>query len=157
MEYQVKAIKGYEGRYEIDTEGTVWSLNYNNSKERRPLAQGDRRGYACVDLYSGTHKSRKRISIHRLVAEAFLPDYSEDLQVDHINCNKKDNRVENIRMVTAIQNSQRAKGKGSYLQPSGKYRSTIKVKHKSIHLGMFDTEEEAMLIYQQAKKFYHFQ
>lgn len=46
--------------------------------------------------------------LHRLIAKEFLADYSEDLQVNHINGIKTDNRVENLEMVTNAQNMQHA-------------------------------------------------
>ena len=47
-------------------------------------------------------------SVHRLVAQAYLKDYSENLQVNHINGIKTDNRLENLEMVTAKENMQKA-------------------------------------------------
>ncbi len=50
--------------------------------------------------------------IHRIIAEAFLGDYSEDLQVNHINGIKTDNRVENLEMVTNAENMRHALAMG---------------------------------------------
>jgi len=46
--------------------------------------------------------------IHRLVAKAFIDNYSEYLQVNHKNCVKHDNRLENLEMVTQSQNTKHA-------------------------------------------------
>ena len=46
----------------------------------------------------------KNYRMHRLVAMALLPDYLEDLQVDHVNGIKDDNRLENLRMKTCLDN-----------------------------------------------------
>jgi hypothetical protein len=45
-------------------------------------------------------KRRRHRTRHRLVAELFLPDYSEDLVVNHKDCNKLNNNVDNLEMVT---------------------------------------------------------
>ena len=42
----------------------------------------------------------KYCRVHRLVAEAFLPDYSEELTIDHIDHEESNNKVENLRMCT---------------------------------------------------------
>ena len=60
--------------------------------------------YLIVDLsVGGLHKT---ISVHRLVCTAFLGPQSANMQVNHRNCDKKDNRVENLEWVTPQQNSQ---------------------------------------------------
>ena len=57
----------------------------------------------CPEI--SNHKDgRKIIKLHRLIAATFLESYNEDLQVNHKNGVKNDNRVENLEMVTQSQN-----------------------------------------------------
>lgn len=69
----------------------------------------DVKGYLRVRLklpaFSKNKDGRKPYKVHRLVAMFYLSDYSSDLQVNHKNGNKQDNRVENLEMVTASQNT----------------------------------------------------
>lgn len=66
------------------------------------------KGYRYIRLkapaFSKNKDMRKGYKVHRLVAMYYLDDYSEDLQVNHKNGNKQDNRVENLEMVTNAQN-----------------------------------------------------
>ena len=64
---------------------------------------------------------RKDCSIHRLVAEAFLPNPENRPTVDHINGNKLDNRIENLRWATQRENSN---------NPNTKYKSVYSSNRK---------------------------
>ena len=95
--------------------------------------------------------------IHRLVASAFLSDYSEDMQVDHINGNRSDNRVENLRMVSHQQNQRgyRAPTSGAASRYRGvfwhkknkKWTAAINHEKKLVHLGQFSFEIAAAVAY----------
>lgn len=99
-------IFGYEGLYQVSDKGRVRSLyDGRHDKERIKVLKSNPQhgGYLKVTLCVG--HSRKHFKVHRLVAQAFLPDYSEDLQVNHLDENKKNNCVENLKMCTGKENS----------------------------------------------------
>ena len=98
-----KPIKDYEGLYEISNLGRVKSLNYSRTgKEQILKPQKRKNGYLGVILcYKNT---QKQVNIHRLVAEAFIPNPENKPYVDHINTDKLDNRACNLRWVTQKEN-----------------------------------------------------
>lgn len=87
-----KQIKGYEGKYEVSNYGKVRSLNFNNIKHKikllKPLDNG--RGYLQIRI------SGKWYKIHRLVAEAFIPNPCNYSEINHKDENKLNNRVNNL-------------------------------------------------------------
>ena len=87
-----KNIKGYEDRYQVSNEGRIKSLI---GKEKILKGGIDVNGYRIVCLYKNNVK--KNYLIHRLVAEAFLPNPENLPTVDHVNRIKSDNNVENLR------------------------------------------------------------
>lgn len=88
-------IKGFEN-YEVSTSGEVRSLNYARSGECKQLKPTKmRNGYLLV-AFSKCNK-RYTKTVHRLVAEAFIPNPDNLSDVDHINGDRTDNRVENLR------------------------------------------------------------
>jgi len=88
-----RPVFGFEAEYLISNIGRVWS-NHSN----KVLKNNQTRGYQYVALCS--HGDRQERRIHRLVAEAFIPNPYGKPTVNHINENKSDNRVENLEWAT---------------------------------------------------------
>lgn len=93
-------VDGVETRYEITDDGKI----YNAITSRELKGTYATNEYHTVQLMiDGRSRS---FLVHRLVAQAFLENPNNYPVVDHINQNKHDNRVENLRWVTASQNAQ---------------------------------------------------
>lgn len=112
-----RAIKGYEGMYEVSDLGRVRSIDrhiinngvHGKSKiiaiKGRVLSQYPvKDGYLCVFL--NKDGTPKRFMTHRLVVEAFIPKDDSRLLIDHINTIRTDNRLCNLRRCTASENAQ---------------------------------------------------
>lgn len=93
-------IKEFE-RYQITDDGRVWS------KIRKRFLKNilnKQRGYYFVVLCNKDYPMGKTLNVHRLVAEAFIPNPDNKPIVDHINTIKTDNRVENLRWCSQLEN-----------------------------------------------------
>jgi hypothetical protein len=114
---------------------TVGSIAGNNRKD----------GYCRINI------DGKGQLAHRLIWLWHGRELPANMEIDHINNNKSDNRIENLRLATRLQNEHNKPKKG-YRFEAGKWRARIKVNGKQKHLGMFDTEDEARLAYLSAAK-----
>ena len=94
-------IKGFEN-YGIDRNGVVYNTDNGVIKSTYTNKSN---GYLYVDLYKG-NKAHKR-PIHRLIAETFIPNPENKPTVDHINGNRTDNRIENLRWATYSEQNSR--------------------------------------------------
>ena len=94
-EEEWRAIKDYEGLYEVSNLGRVRSLNYNGTKRVQLLKPQDQgQGYLQVQLRK--NKKRRSYRVHRLVAEAFIPNPNNLPCINHIDQNRSNNRVDNL-------------------------------------------------------------
>ena len=94
-----RPIVGYEGLYEVSSYGRVRSLdryvNNNSFRKGKVLSPGkDTIGYLFVVL--SCNGKCKTIRVHRLVAQAFIPNPDNLPEINHINEDKTDNRVDNL-------------------------------------------------------------
>lgn len=145
-----KDIPGYEGMYQVSNLGNVKSF---------------KRGYLLKNnlnnRYLKVKLKRKTIMVHQLVAMSFLNHIpnGNNIIVDHIDCNKLNNKLCNLQLITNRENlSKDKKNKTSkytgvcWHKRSGKWRSKICINRKHKHLGYFDCELKAAEVYQDELK-----
>ena len=92
--------------------------------------------------------NKKNYQLSRLVWVYHNGEIPENTVIDHINRNKDDNRIENLRPSSYTQNEWNKPRKGCSFE-KGKWRARIKNNGKTIHLGLFDTETEAIAAYRK--------
>ena len=93
-----KDIPGYEGLYQVSNLGRVKSL----CRKSGEMTQHIKKGYCVVYLYK--NKMTRTLSVHRLVASAFIPNPDNKPQIDHIDRNRTNNDTSNLRWATASEN-----------------------------------------------------
>jgi len=143
---------GYVFKYEKKTK--KWKLMNLNKKYNN--------GYIIIEL-TNKKKERKWFKLHRIVYYAFnqerfnIYDSSTDNSIDHINGNKLDNRLSNLRNVTHQHNQwNRTKAKGYYFNKrANKYQAQIVIEGKIKYLGLFKTKTGAKLKYLRTKEVLH--
>jgi hypothetical protein len=133
-------------KYDSETGVFTWLINTGKVKPGMLAGTTGKNGYVYICL------SRKLWLAHRL---AWLYEFGvlPGHDIDHINGDRKDNRICNLREATRSENLQNHSGaSGAYR--SGKvrrFKSVIRVNNKQFHLGYFDTEAEARDAYAAAK------
>ena len=95
-----KSVKGYEGLYEVSDLGNVRHIK--DGKTTMKTLCPNKRGYVRVQLWKGNKGVHH--SVHRIVAEAFVPNPLGKPQVNHIDENKQNNRASNLEWCTQIEN-----------------------------------------------------
>ena len=139
MTYKVKSI---------DYEEISNAVYYKNGllfwkKNDKPAGTLRKDGYLKVEI------NKISYSIHRLVWVLFNKEIPENKQIDHINRNRSDNRIENLRLATASSNALNKPCKISNTGVRGVskdrdyYKVSFTVNGKSIHVGNFKNFEEA--------------
>jgi len=140
-------IIGYEGLYKINKKGEVYSCSKKNIKKSHI-----RKNYLTIILFK--NNKQKTELVHRLLAIQFIPNPNNYEIIDHIDQNKLNNNLENLRWIDISGNSRNHFKKRKYNLPRGVYHSGKKFCSRIIidkikqHLGTFDTIEEASKVYE---------
>ena len=139
--------------YDPETGFLYWKESKNNR-----VKVGDRAGSLTEDGYWKVMISRKKYYAHRLIWLIIHGVFPMG-QIDHINGDKLDNKIKNLRDSTIGQNQANkfkrsgcsSQYKGVYfVKESNKWSSYISFKRKRTYLGTFDSEKEAALCYNKA-------
>lgn len=163
-----KAIKGYEGVYEINELGQVRSVDRivklkDGSIRKR---QGkklklfvNKLGYSTIRLQK--NGIAKTYLVHRLVAEAFLPNPDSLLEIHHLNHDRKDNRIQNLMWVSRSEQrdehwrAAQSKTKGNRLRVVGngidKIYNSAKAVERELGVNRYDVMRVAKGIYKKTK------
>jgi hypothetical protein len=110
--------------------------------------------YTLLAITFGRKKEHITLRAHRFIWYFFHRTIADT--VDHINQDRFDNRITNLRSVTQQQNTFNTKTKGyCYDKKRNKWKAQIMLNRKNIFLGRYDTKQEAYLTYLEAKKRFH--
>ena len=149
---EYKIVQGYEN-YSVSNLGNVKNIN----TQRILKLSTSSNGYFIVNL-SDNDKQKKKLKVSRLVAKSFVPNPQNKPYVDHIDNNRTNNVVSNLRWCSASENSYNSKLhidnkcglKGIYfVKHSGKFIAYITANKKRYRLGYFKTLEEAKIARQK--------
>ena len=152
----VSLVKEY---FQYDAETGILSWKKNQRKSLLGVSCGHKR----KDGYLQTHFKCVHYLTHRLVW-IFVYDEHPDGYLDHINGNRSDNRIENLRIVTKKQNAENRKKRQNksskfkgvcFRKDSNKWTAQIGSNYKLKHLGYFETEELAYEAYKKAAELLH--
>ena len=145
----------------FDYDQQTGDLLWKQSGGRRKI--GKVAGYVRCDGYKQIWADGKSRKAHRMVW-VFHHAIDIDGEIDHINGNRSDNRIENLRVATKSENQQNRKKAARINKSSGLigvtarhngWQARIQINGKPKHIGLFQTPEEAHLAYLRAKKELH--
>ena len=159
-------IPGFEG-YQISTLGRARGCLKIRTMGPRKLCDKwrvlklqpnrNRGGYLMLVLKSERGGKATCFKVHRLVYELFVGPIPDNLTVDHIDGNRTNNELRNLRLATRLQQQHNRKPhngrrfKGTSFDRRGKsWVATIRVNGAAQRLGLFETERDAALAYNEA-------
>jgi len=161
--YKYGVINERQLRVSVENWMDIWSWRENKTKpsywfKQKPGIQTDQYGYKIYRIkINGNHYVLSRV-IYKLYNEDWdITDNSKQNQIDHININSLDNRIENLRVLTNQQNQCNRKNVRGYWfdKKIGKYRANLRLNKKLINGRYRDTAEEARADYLLLKAKHH--
>lgn len=137
----------------------LWKVSSTNR-----VRIGDIVGYLNIAGYHRVQIDRKKYFLHRLIYMYHHGSLTPGMDIDHIDGNKSNNRIENLREITHSQNLMNAKinknsktgVKGVYFSKKAKkYQTQLVINGKNTYLGTYSTLEEAEKVMKEAREKYH--
>ena len=134
----------FNGKYLVDDLGRVWS----NKNQQYLAGHENANGYIQVDLYNENGK-RNKLSVHRIVAEAFIPNPKNKPWINHKDSNRSNNNLDNLEWATPTDNQYHAwsEGKRSNTKSSSgerfiyltgdAFRIRVPVAGEMVYIGMY--------------------
>ena len=136
---QWKEVSGYEGYYEVSNLGRVRTIERIVQGKLAPMRMKpiylkcglNSNGYPAVEFCK--NGKQKKYSVHRLVAEAFIPKIEGKNLINHKNGIKTDNRVENLEWCTSQENIRHAFDSGLKVGVNGERHGQSKLTVTQVH------------------------
>jgi hypothetical protein len=125
----------------------IWQISKGRVKKGTIAGSPDGKGYIAVKI------NQKAYGLHRLIWLWHGLELSQ--QLDHIDRNPRNNRIENLRLATPSMNqwnTSKADGGVSFHKAAKKYRARIKIHNKEIYLGVYKTYDEAKKVRDEAAR-----
>lgn len=121
---RVVDVKGFEGLYQVDSEGIIHSSKTGTIKAR----QRNQDGYPVVQLY----KNNKcfKMKVHRIVVKSFVRDLEKGEVTAHLDGNKENNRLSNLVITTPAVNAQHSVAHGT--KPKGEKHWKCKLTNHAV-------------------------
>jgi hypothetical protein len=154
-----RKLRLYDNDFRV-CEDKVWKKNKRSGKCKRIDTLKPNEGYIRVRLRDDNSKE-KLFYVHRIVYKAYHPEWNiddtcQDNCIDHIDRNRLNNHIDNLRVVTTQENCFNTNAKGChYNKHHKKWGAQISSNRKRKHIGYYETEAEAHQAYLEAKSIYH--
>lgn len=150
-------IQKHAQRLRYENGNLIWEDSHSpHTKNGTVAGSKDTHGYIQIHIYGVS------VLAHRIIWFMFYGNFPE--QIDHINRNRSDNRIENLRASNNTRNQHNASlrkdnssGCPGVNLKDGKWCARIAANKKRIALGYFNTKTEAIAAYQSAKEILHAQ
>jgi hypothetical protein len=145
-----KFIQIGETNLECFENGTILRF-WKQTKKWNVVKGTNVKGYLVMKI------DKEWYGMHRVLAHTFdILDLHSELLIDHIDRNRSNNYISNLRPATSQQNSFNQGAKGySFEKQTKKWKSTICLDGNRMTIGRYNTEEEARQAYLDAKEIYH--
>jgi hypothetical protein len=144
MSITTEILKEY---FDYSDGNLIWRVNKGRSKKGTIAGSKDNKGYLQIKL------NQKVYRLHRLIWLWHGRNLSE--QLDHIDRNPLNNKIENLREATQSTNqwnTSKSDGGVSFHKASNKWRARIKIHNKEIYLGVFADYQQAKQVRDEAAR-----
>ena len=139
--------------YDSKTGQLLWRRRRGSHKKGSPC------GFTTKDGYLAVRIERRNYPVHRLIWWMQTGEYPIDKYIDHRDGNRMNNRFENFRAVTPGENNQNTRKTSltssrykGVLFKNGKWTARLNIGRKQIHLGVYDTEWDALVARLEAEE-----